>query len=103
MDLAAGAIAAQWVATIAVTGSLCYTIYHNGKRGAKQDIELKTELKADIKTIKDKLDDPKDGLKAISREVAFMREHCASVTSSFTERIKRAESDITEIKHEDRS
>ena len=86
-----GAIIALWVTTLTTAVGVVYTIVKNGRSRAKQDAELKVELKKDIESLKKVLDDPNDGLSAIRREVSAQREHCAGVTSGFEQRLLRLE------------
>jgi len=86
-----GAIIALWITTTATATGVVYSIVKNGKSRAKQDTELKVELKKDIESIKKVLDDPNDGLSAIRREISSQREHCAGVTSGFEQRLSGLE------------
>lgn len=86
-----GAIIALWVTTTATATGVVYSIVKNGRSRAKQDAELKVELKKDIEAIKKVLDDPNDGLSAIRREISAQREHCAGVTARFDQRISGLE------------
>ena len=86
-----GAIIALWITTIATATGVIYSIVKNGRSRAKQDAELKVELKKDIESIKKVLDDPNDGLSAIRREISAQREHCAGVTAGFEQRISGLE------------
>jgi len=86
-----GAIVALWITTTATAAGVVYSVVKNGRSRAKQDTELKVELKKDIESIKKVLDDPNDGLSAIRREISAQREHCAGVVSGFEQRISRLE------------
>ena len=86
-----GAIIALWITTTATATGVIYSIVKNGRSRAKQDAELKVELKKDIEAIKKVLDDPNDGLSAIRREISAQREHCAGVTAGFEQRISGLE------------
>ena len=86
-----GAIIALWITTTATATGVIYSIVKNGRSRAKQDAELKVELKKDIESIKKVLDDPNDGLSAIRREISAQREHCAGVTAGFEQRISGLE------------
>lgn len=97
MDGNALAIVAQWVATICVAGGLAYTWRRNSKENHQVDTKLKTALSLDIEGIKDRLDDPNEGLGAIKREVHGIKEHCASVTSGCSERFRHVEDDINKL------
>jgi len=86
-----GAIIALWITTTATATGVVYSLVKNGKSRAKQDAELKVELKKDIESIKKVLDDPNDGLSAIRREVSAQKEYCAGVTSGFEQRLSGLE------------
>jgi len=86
-----GSIIALWITTTVTATGVIYSIVKNGKSRAKQDTELKVELKKDIESLKKVLDDPNDGLSAIRREVSAQKEHCAGVTSGFEQRISGLE------------
>lgn len=91
---------AQWIATLVVAGGLVYTIRRNGKVSNEAETRLKTELTMEIRDIKDKLDHPLEGLGAIKHEISEMKQHCASVTSSFKEKIAHAEDELRSLKKE---
>jgi len=86
-----GAIIALWLTTTATATGVVYSIVKNGRSRAKQDTELKVELKKDIESIQKALDDPNDGLSAIRREISAQKEHCAGMTSGFGQRISELE------------
>ena len=86
-----GAIIALWITTTATATGVIYSIVKNGRSRAKQDTELKVELKKDIESVKKVLDDPNDGLSAIRREISTQKEHCAGVVSAFEQRIFQLE------------
>ncbi len=103
-----GATAAQWVATALVAGGLVYTWQHNNAEKNRADTQLKadrnhadTQLKAEltmeIRSIKDKLVDPMEGLGAIKTEINSMKEHCAAVTSGCAQRFKYIEENIQKL------
>lgn len=91
------ATVAQWAATVCVAGGLAYTWRHNNNERNHTDIKLKTELTLELKGIKDKLDDPNEGLGAIKREINGMKEHCAAVTSGCSERFKHVEENVRKL------
>ena len=70
-----------WITTSFTAIGVVYAIVRNGSRGRKQDEQLKTELKMEIKTIKDKLEDPENGLSAIKKSADGMKLHCAEVST----------------------
>jgi len=86
-----GAIIALWITTTATATGVVYSLVKNGRSRAKQDAELKVELKKDIESLKKVLDDPNDGLSAIRREISAQKEHCAGITSGFEQRISGLE------------
>jgi hypothetical protein len=89
------------VGSVAVV-SLLVSTRRNTRKDTKADTEFQTALKANVDEINKALTDPDDGLKAIRNEVGCMKNNCASVTSGFSERMKRAEADIHEIRQKDR-
>jgi len=84
MDI--GAIA-QWAATIAIAAGMAWTWRRNGRNQAEKWGSFTNE----IKNLREKLDDPNQGLGAIKKSVDDQKTHCASVTSGFKERIKNLE------------
>ncbi|MDP2729202.1 MAG: hypothetical protein Q8O55_01810 [Dehalococcoidales bacterium] len=70
-----------WITSTASAIGVVYAIVRNGSRGKKQDEQLKTELKMEVKGIKDRLDDPDNGLAAIAKGVDSQRLHCAEVST----------------------
>ncbi len=92
-----GVSVAQWIATACVAGGLIFTWQRNGKHQLESDTKLKTELTGEIKGIKDKLDDPNEGLGAIKREINGVKEHCAAVTAGCSERFKHVEEDVHKL------
>ena len=97
MDGNALATVAQWVATACVAGGLVYTWQHSSNERNHTDAKLKTELTLELKSIKDKLSDPSEGLGAIKREINTMKERCAAVTSGCSERFLHVEEDIHKL------
>ena len=97
MDGAVLGTVAQWVATVCVAVGLAYTWRRNNNASKETDTKLKTELTLEIKSIKDKLDDPNEGLGAIKREINGMKEHCAAVTSGCAERFRHVEEDVHKL------
>jgi len=87
-----GAVIALWITTLSTAIGVIYTVVRNGREHAKQDTELKIELRKEIESLRKMLDDPRDGLSAIRHEISSMKEHCASVTSGFEQRIVGLES-----------
>lgn len=89
---------AQWIATAVVAGGLVYTIRRNGRNNKESDTRLKTELTMELRSIKERLDNPQEGLGAIKRELSDMKQHCAAVTSTFSEKIAHAEAELKKRK-----
>jgi len=77
-----------WVTTGFTAVGVVYAIVRNGSRGRKQDEQLKTELKLEIKVIKKQLDDPENGLSAIKKSSDGMRLHCAEVSTAIASQTK---------------
>jgi len=87
-------VGASWVTAAVAVGGVIVTWRRNGKAQAKRDgrLELNQE------NIMQKLDDPSHGLTAINDKVNNMVNHCATVSTGLTERVKAAERDIREGK-----
>jgi septal ring factor EnvC (AmiA/AmiB activator) len=85
------ALIALWASNALTAVGVVYAISHDGRSRRAQDEKLKIELKKDIETINEKLDDENDGLGAIRREVSKQKEHCASITAEYKQRLKSLE------------
>ena len=90
MEIAA---ATQLVTTAVIVGTLIITMRRNGRGDTVADTKLKTELSMEIKGIKAKLDDPENGLGAISGKVGEMQTHCAEITAGCAQRWEWLEKD----------
>ena len=77
-----------WITSSCTAIGVIYAIVRNGSRGRKQDEQLKTELKLEIKVIKKQLDDPENGLGAIKKSADGMRLHCAEVSTAIAAQAK---------------
>jgi hypothetical protein len=86
MDISSGV---SLVVGLVACGGVIGTWIKNGR----QQAEERGALKKDIESIQKSLNNPNDGLGAISREVSGMKEHCAGVTSRFDQRIMGLEGD----------
>ena len=84
-----------WVTTGFTAVGVVYAIVRNGSRGRKQDEQLKTELKLEIKVIKKQLDDPENGLVAIKKSADGMRLHCAEVSTRIEAQTKTNTDEIS--------
>lgn len=76
-------------------GGVILTLRKNGKSQTTRDERIHANQDHIIK----KLDDPNNGLSAINEKVNNMVNHCASVSSGLTERVRAAERDIKDLKH----
>ncbi len=70
-----------WVTSTFSAIGVIYAIVRNGRRGKQQDEKLKTEITMEIKSIKEKLDNPENGLGSIKKCVDDQRLHCAEVST----------------------
>ena len=77
-----------WITSGASAIGVVYAIIRNGSRNRKQDYILKTELKAELNHIQEKLDDPNSGLGAIKKSADGMRLHCAEVSTRIESQVK---------------
>jgi len=87
-------IGASWVTAAVAVGGVIVTWRRNGKTQAKRDERLNLNQENIMKS----LDDPTHGLAAIDDKVNNMVNHCATVSTGLTERMKAAERDIKEAK-----
>ena len=85
---------AIWIYCSFTALGVIYAIVHNSTRSKKKDDELKTELKIEVKGIKDQLDDPENGLSAIKKSVDDQRLHCTEVSTRLEEQVKTNTSEI---------
>lgn len=70
-----------WITSTASVIGVIYAIVRNGSRQKKQDEKLKTELKLELDHIKQKLDDPENGLSSIKKCVDSQKLHCVEVST----------------------
>ena len=91
-------LAGTGIVSLSAAGGVIYSIIRNGRTQNRKDTELKTMLKSEIANIKDKLDDPNEGLGAIKKEMKSIQLNCASVTSGFKARIDGLEEDVKDVK-----
>jgi len=82
---------AQWIATIVVASALAYNMRQNGRNRDAKDIQLKSELKSELNNVKNKLDDPENGLGAIKKSLDDWKIYCARTSSTLTQKIKSLE------------
>ena len=93
-----GGVAAQWGATVVLAVGLFLTYQRNGKRADEKDINLKAELKADLKSLTAKLDSPTEGLGAIKRSIDDQKLHCARVSTAVATKVDNLEHEVNGIK-----
>ena len=84
----------SFVVALAAAGGVIMTWRKNGKSQAARDERIALTQENIMK----KLEDPKDGLSAINEKVNNMVNHCATVSTGLTERVKTAERDIKDLK-----
>jgi len=82
---------AQWVMTIAVALGLIVTWVRNGRNQGAKWGSLETEMKTEMKNIKDKLDDENTGLGAIKKGVDDQKLHCAKISTELKTRVNALE------------
>lgn len=68
---------AQWTATALIAAGLLYTTRVNSNHRQVLDTKTKSDLQKDIEGIKERLDDPKEGLAAIRREITTLKVNLA--------------------------
>jgi len=91
-----------WISSTFCAIGVVYAIIRNGRRASKQDEQLKMELKMEIKTIKNQLDDPENGLSAIKKSSDGMRLHCAEVSTAISAQVKTNASEIAILRKKKR-
>ena len=91
-----------WITSCCTAIGVIYAIVRNGSRGRKQDDILKAELKSEVGTIKDQLNDPDTGLKAIKKSVEAQRLHCVEVSTRLEGRVETNSSEIANLRKEKR-
>ena len=82
------------VVAVVAAGGVIVTWRRNGKDQAARDERIALNQENIVK----ELDDPNHGLTAINDKVNNMVNHCATVSTSLTERMKTAERDVKELK-----
>ena len=93
-----GVTIGAWITAGAAVISSGYAIYRNGSRGRKQDEVLKAELKAEIKVIKEKLDDRETGLAAIKKDTEDQQLHCAKVSTELATMVTTNKQEIDNLR-----
>ena len=68
------------------------------EENAKAQAVRDERIAASQENIVKQLADPNEGLSAINRKVNGMVNHCATVSTGLTERVRAAERDISELK-----
>lgn len=96
------AIIPLWIASTATALGVIYAIVRNGSRGKRQDEELKTSLKLEVKGVKDQLDDPEAGLTAIKKSVDDQRLHCVETSTRLEGQVKTNASEISTLRKKKR-
>lgn len=93
-----GALIAVWVtASVSAIGT-GYAIIRNGSRRKEQDIELKAELKKDMKVIKDQLEDPEIGLKAIKKATDDHKLVCKEISTKLSAEVANNKEEIDRLR-----
>jgi hypothetical protein len=62
-------IVSTWVSTGVIVSSLVYTVKRNNNTDTENQAKFRTEIKSDMKTVKQQLADPETGLNAIKKSV----------------------------------
>ena len=90
-----------WITSSCSAIGVIYAIVRNGSRGRKQDEQLKTELKMEIATIKQKLDDPDTGLGIIKRCVDEQKLHCVAVSTRIEGQVNVNKQEIANLRRKE--
>ena len=91
-----------WITSTFSAIGVIYAIVRNGSRAKKQDEQLKTELKMEIKSIKTQLEDPENGLSAIKKATDGMKLHCAEVSTRIAGQVKTSTEEIAILRKKER-
>jgi len=91
-----------WITSSFSAIGVIYAIVRNGNRAKKQDEELRTLLKLDVKGIKDQLEDPENGLSAIKKSVDAQRLHCVETSTRLEEQVKTNSGEIASLRSKKR-
>lgn len=84
-------VAAQWAVVGVALISQAALWLKNGHKESRNETEERTQIKDDIKVIKDRLDDPDNGLAAIKRGIDEQKLNCASVSTRLSTRLNGME------------
>lgn len=83
----------DWAAIATGLGVFAIVIFHvvdhlrNRERNQKQEAERRGAMHSEMQHIEAELEHPDHGLDALNRNMSQMREHCASITSQYNERL----------------
>ena len=83
-----------WITSGAAVAGVVYAISRNGTRGKKQDKELVDSIKAEVSSIKEKLEDPVNGLSAIKESVDAQKLHCKEVSTAMAAQVNTNKEEI---------
>ena len=93
-----GSLIPIWITSSCSAVGVIYAITRNGQRGKKQDDQLKMELKAEIASIKMKLDDPNTGLGVIKKCVDDQKLHCVAVSTRIEGQVNVNKQEIANLR-----
>jgi len=85
---------AQWAAFIVLGAAFVMSLRRNGReiqKETKEDEREAAALKSSVAGIVTRLDDKGYGLAALNQGINDMKNHCAGITSGFSERISALE------------
>lgn len=91
-----------WITSGLTAIGVIYAIFRNSSRSKKKDDELKTELKMEVASIKDQLDDPENGLSAIKKSTDGMRLHCAQTSTAISAQVQTNSKEIAILRKKKR-
>lgn len=93
-----GALIALWITTgVAVVGT-GYNMVRNGSRRKEQDIQLKTELKLELRVIKEQLEDPDNGLEAIKKATDDQKNLCTKLSTELGTEVANNKKEIDRLR-----
>lgn len=87
----------DWAAIATGTGVFAVVIFHiadhirNHQKNERYEAEIRGSERTELQHIQAELEHPEHGLDALNRNLSQMREHCASITSQYSERLVNLE------------
>jgi len=87
----------DWAALATGIGVLAIVVFHfvdrfrSREQNQKREAEIRGAMRNELQHIQEALERQDQGLDALNKNMSLMREHCASVTSQYSERLVNLE------------